>query len=77
MNFVRVSEEQNDYLEVQFTYEEIKETVWNCDGSKVSGYDGYNMNFIKKMWSIIGEEVVQIIRDFFQGKEILKFINII
>jgi len=36
-----------------FTEEEIKEAVWQCEGAKSPGPDGFNFNFIKKSWNTL------------------------
>lgn len=36
---------------------EIKEAIWSCDLTKAPGFDGYNMEFIKECWPIIGDEI--------------------
>ena len=52
-NFKKLSAEDNNRLERPFTLEEIKEAMWDCDGSKALGPDGFNFNFIKKSWDVI------------------------
>lgn len=37
----------------------------SCDSDKFPGYDGFNMGFVKKMWSIIGCNVVDQVHNFF------------
>ena len=32
--------------------------VWLCDGSKSPGPDGFNMNFIKKSWGVLKDDIV-------------------
>ena len=44
----QINEEQAVVLERIPTKEEIKRAVFMCDSSKAVGYDGYNLNFIKK-----------------------------
>lgn len=46
--FNRISDRDNVYLTAKFEIEEIKEAVWDCDGSKSLGPDGYNFRFIKE-----------------------------
>lgn len=46
--FKRLSEEQNNWLEMEFTAEEIKQAVWDCEGTKAPGPDGFTFDFIKK-----------------------------
>lgn len=35
-------------LEIIPCAEEITRAVWSCDPSKASGYDGFNIKFVKK-----------------------------
>ena len=42
------------HLEFIPAIEEIKEAVWSCESSKAPRYDGYNLNFIKILWHVIG-----------------------
>jgi len=36
------------------------EAVWHCEGSKSPGPDGFNLNFIKKSWEFIKDDVVEV-----------------
>lgn len=56
--------------------EEIKEAVWNCDGSKAPGPDGFNFNFVNSAWDIIQNEVVQFVLDFWQSGDLQAGINV-
>lgn len=38
--------------------------------------DGYSANFFKSMWSIIGEDFCQAVKEFFANGLILKEINV-
>ncbi|XP_057734865.1 uncharacterized protein LOC130950385 [Arachis stenosperma] len=68
----RISEEDSMALEVLPSVEEISETVWNCESSKASGSDGYNMNFIEKCWDEIGTEFMPVVTAFFQTSKLPK-----
>jgi len=46
IDFLIISEADSVSLTKELT-EEVKGVVWECDGSKSSGLDGYNLNFIK------------------------------
>jgi len=37
-------------LEQEATIEEVKQVVWDCDGSKVPGPDGFTLAFYKNAW---------------------------
>jgi len=36
--------------------------VWQCEGAKSLGPDGFNFNFLKKCWEVIKVEVVEAIK---------------
>ncbi|XP_058767333.1 uncharacterized protein LOC131641013 [Vicia villosa] len=48
ISFKALSEVEVSVLEVPFTEVEIRNAVWDCEGSKSLGPDGFNLNFIKK-----------------------------
>lgn len=41
--------------------EEIKVVVYFMDDNKVSGVDGFNVYFFKKVWIIIGKDVIKVV----------------
>ncbi|XP_057755950.1 uncharacterized protein LOC130975138 [Arachis stenosperma] len=53
-------------MEALPTAEEIREAVWDCESSKAPGYDGYNMNFVKRCWGDIGPKFTAAVMGFFQ-----------
>lgn len=59
-------------LEVMFTMEEIKEAIWNCEGERCPGPGGYNFSFIKKIWGIIENDIVSLVKDFHKGGKLPK-----
>ncbi|XP_016185823.1 uncharacterized protein LOC107627508 [Arachis ipaensis] len=62
----RLEREEAETLEALPSVEEVKEVVWDCESSKAPGSDGYNMNFIKKCWNMIGAEFTTAVMDFFE-----------
>ena len=52
-------------LELIPSEEEVKVAVWSCDPSKAPGSDGYNLNFIRKMWQVVGSDFTKIVLNFF------------
>jgi len=38
-------------LIAEFSEDEIKQAVWQCEGSKSPGPDEFNFNFIKSNWN--------------------------
>ena len=51
IEFKSLSTEASLRLIEAFSEEEVKEVVWQCEGSKSPGPDGFNFNFIKKSWN--------------------------
>ena len=56
--------------------EEIFLAVTLCDPSKAPGYDGFNLNFIKKFWSEFEEEICRFIVGFFESRHFPPEINL-
>ena len=54
---------------------EIKEAVWFCDPTKSPGLDGYNLNFIQKMWGVIGSDFKDMVWQFFTSGSLPKKLN--
>ncbi|GKU96029.1 hypothetical protein SLEP1_g9310 [Rubroshorea leprosula] len=75
LNFNQISKSQNQMLTAQFSEEEIKAVIWDCDSSKAPGPDGFNFNFIKKNWEIIKREVIDFIMEFHDKGRIVKGLN--
>jgi len=59
-----------------FIEEEIKESVWQCEGSKSPRPDGFNFNFIKKSWDYIKDEFVTALVVFHETDIIPKGCNV-
>ena len=47
-----------------FSKEEVREAVWNCEGTKSPGPDGFNFNFIKANWETLKEDVMGAVHSF-------------
>ncbi|KAL4581186.1 hypothetical protein LXL04_017396 [Taraxacum kok-saghyz] len=56
--------EQSLSLERDFDEEEIKKAIWNCGEDKTPGPNGFNMEFIKRMWHIVGTDITSAIKEF-------------
>lgn len=46
--FKKLNLEDRQTLELPFEEVEIKEVIWNCDGTKSLGPDGFSFKFIKR-----------------------------
>ncbi|GJU75090.1 RNA-directed DNA polymerase, eukaryota, reverse transcriptase zinc-binding domain protein [Tanacetum coccineum] len=55
--------------------EEIKEAMFQIDGNKAPGPDGFSSLFFKKAWDIVGGNVCGTIKEFFSIKKMLREIN--
>ena len=60
-----LSQEESTCLEVLPRKEEIKDAVWQCDLSKALRSEGFNLNFIGKLWDEIGNDFVKAVEAFF------------
>ncbi|GJW43510.1 RNA-directed DNA polymerase, eukaryota [Tanacetum coccineum] len=54
-------------LERDVTIEEIKRVVWDCGSDKSPCPDGFTFEFFKKYWSIVGNDVVNAVKEFFSS----------
>jgi hypothetical protein len=62
-------------LEIPFTEHEIEEVIKNLPNDKSPGPDGFNNEFIKCCWPIIGHDIKKLIKDFYEEKISLESIN--
>ncbi|KAL9683503.1 hypothetical protein QQ045_015325 [Rhodiola kirilowii] len=75
LSFGFLSNEQRQFLENNITEEEILSAIKECDGNKAPGPDEFNINFYKKFWLIVGDEVVEFIKEFCRNSRLSKGIN--
>lgn len=59
-------------LTMPFPVDEIKDAIWNCDGDKSPGSDGYNFTFFKKFWPSIKDEIIAQVNEFFSNSSFPK-----
>ncbi|XP_022846184.1 uncharacterized protein LOC111368907 [Olea europaea var. sylvestris] len=70
-----VSLEQGSSLTWDISSQEIKEALFSIGDDKSPGLDGYASYFFKKAWRIVGDDVVEAIKEFFLSRSLLKQIN--
>ncbi|KAL5128072.1 Transposon TX1 uncharacterized protein [Glycine soja] len=58
-----------------FTEVEIKEVMWDCDGNKSLGLDGYTFKFIKHFWDILKGDFCMVLREFHANGKIPRGTN--
>jgi len=64
VDFKSLSTEASSNMITSFTGEEIKEAVWQCEGSKSPNPDGFNFTFIKNSWGTLKQDIVEAVRWF-------------
>ncbi|KAK9053404.1 hypothetical protein SSX86_030038 [Deinandra increscens subsp. villosa] len=55
----KLSDHEALNLIAPFTCDEIKVTVWDCGGDKAPGPDGFNFDFLKSFWDILGGDFLK------------------
>ncbi|KAK3226320.1 hypothetical protein Dsin_006182 [Dipteronia sinensis] len=71
----KLSETERDSLEELFSPDVVWTTLSSCDGNKVPGLDGFNLNFIKKNWNVIMVDFMKFLEDFHQNGDSVKDLN--
>jgi hypothetical protein len=69
------NEDMMQSLEVPFSDQEIEEVIKNLPNDKSPRHDGFNNEFIKCCWPIIGQDIKDLIMDFYEEKISLESIN--
>ncbi|XP_074374476.1 uncharacterized protein LOC141714880 [Apium graveolens] len=67
--------EQNRDLLIDVTSQEVKEAVFHMHPDKAPGPDGMTPAFFQKNWSVVGVEMTQMVRNFFQTGNLIDNIN--
>ncbi|KAJ0923638.1 putative RNA-directed DNA polymerase [Helianthus annuus] len=47
-----------------FSFNEVKNAVWDCGGDKAPGPDGFNFTFLKHYWDLLGDDFHNILIRF-------------
>ncbi|KAJ0870349.1 putative RNA-directed DNA polymerase [Helianthus annuus] len=71
-NIKKLSIEQGTFLISTFSFNEVKNAIWDCDGDKAPGPDGFNFTFIKHYWDLLGEDFQRILVNFHNTGKISK-----
>jgi len=75
VEFKALTQDDNDSLVAEFSGKEVREAVWQCNGSKSPRPDGFNFNFIKNSWEVIKKEVMRAMDSFYASGHIPKGCN--
>ena len=65
----------HEKLSLCFSAEEIRNALWSIPDTKSPGLDGYNSKFYKVAWSVIGDDVVEAVQQFFRNGKLLQAWN--
>ncbi|XP_028091363.1 uncharacterized protein LOC114291701 [Camellia sinensis] len=71
----KISSDQSLLLASPVTDKEIKDTFWSLKANKAPGPDGFSAGFFKSAWNIVGREVTQAVRTFFESGRLLSEVN--
>lgn len=55
--------------------EEVQKVVFELNGDSACGPDGFLGMFFQSCWEMIGEDVVRVVKAFFCGKTLPRFIS--
>jgi len=75
VNYPRISQEEQDWLQRPFSEDEVLNIIKQCDGDKAPGPDGFTMSFFKVCWEILKEDLMQTIHNFHQKETFEKSFN--
>lgn len=64
IDFRCLEREDVEGMEIVFSEEEVKGAIWSCEGNKTAGTDGYTIDFFKKNWELVKEDVMMFVADF-------------
>lgn len=56
--------------------EELKASLWDCDGSKSPSPDGFNFEFYRKVQGLICHDLLALVTDFFTTAKLPKGLNL-
>jgi hypothetical protein len=75
VGFKTLSASSSASLERDITLEELKQSVWDCDGSKSPGPDGFNFKFYRLAWNFIADDLLDLAKNFFKTGRLPKGVN--
>jgi hypothetical protein len=75
MEFKKISIDDRDELVREFSEEEVRMAVWECESSKSPGPDGVNFGFIKEFWDDIKEDFITVMGEFHSNGRMVRGAN--
>lgn len=74
-NLYRLNRREKEALEQHFSELEIWNVVRTCDGNRAPGPDGFNINFFKKFWSVVKEDILKFFEEFHTSGKLVRGLN--
>ncbi|GKD85571.1 RNA-directed DNA polymerase, eukaryota, reverse transcriptase zinc-binding domain protein, partial [Tanacetum coccineum] len=71
----KLSEADALYMVRNISDDEIKKALFDIDGNKAPGPDGFSSQFFKDAWNTVGDDVCRAVKDLFLNGKLLKEIN--
>lgn len=60
----KLMEANGDWLIRPFSEEEVRFAVWDCEGTKSPGPDGFGSEFYKESWEVIKVDLLRVFLEF-------------
>lgn len=68
----KVTTDQNNMLLQQVTVEEVKQALFQMNPNKAPGPDGMTSGFYQRYWHIVGSDIVDMVRNFYNSGSLLE-----
>lgn len=75
MTFKNLKEGDKNALIQEFSEEDIRTAVWDCDNDKSLGPNGVNFKFVKEFWNELKADFFRVMTEFHQNGKIVKGAN--
>lgn len=75
LSFKKLFCADNRSIEESFSEEEIKIAVWSCDREKSAGPDKYTLDFYKKNWEVVQEDILYVVRGSYVSAKLVKAVT--
>lgn len=72
---IRVTDVDNEMLNVMLIEEEIKKVVFELNGDSASGPDRFRGKFYQSCWNIVGADIIEMVKSFMEGSTLPKSIT--
>lgn len=67
--------EDKDFLETQFTEEEVMAAIRGMSGDKAPGPDGFPLAFFQNCWEVIKDDLIEVFQHFYVHKSFERSFN--